>query len=497
MTLVRTTTTSMRPLPLRKASIAALTKIFEAQQQEKKAIDDDDVVVVDHRPSRNDKVLQENDGVEKKRGGPSKGASRLKLSLPLYKSRRSNTAPPPLALSSTSRASTPSYSKPVHRRRVRRSTKRGLLRSSMEQPRRRHVNRLTFPVKLFQLLESRKYPKAISWSRDGKAVVIHSRPHLQAIFKADNTGFGAMSSVRSFHRQLSLWCFTRRKGGMVNLGSTSTPSEEGTKGSKRSWKPELWEHPYFYRGMSADSILNVERSNTTRSSSSSGTLQNHKALPPTSSTTTTTTTAFTMTPAPVTPEVMDKPAVALLPETDGGVPRSSKTTTLHQKTGVHKAKKNNKSSTKKSPAVVFPCTTSKWALTDHRPSLPYLLRDGNDGEEEDEDDVAASLPPRRISFQDSDFGRALANVEAPPSLDWADSTFSVLSFLGGGGGDYQYAPCDMNTLMEDQGVHHETTTTTMMMTDHVMLYLHQQPNQDDADLAAEYDFRDLGLIEEV
>ena len=99
----------------------------------------------------------------------------------------------------------------------------------------RHNNRDTFPVKLWKVLESGTCPDTIHWTSDGKAFIIRDKNSLAHVLP--HAGF-AHSGLRSFHRQLSYWCFTRY-----------------CKDSEK----EVWSHPQFYRGMSREELTLVIR----------------------------------------------------------------------------------------------------------------------------------------------------------------------------------------------------------------------------------------------
>lgn len=99
----------------------------------------------------------------------------------------------------------------------------------------RHTNRDTFPVKLWKLLEGGHWEEAIRWTSDGKEFVIRNKTLLEQVLP--NAGF-AHSGLRSFHRQLSYWCFTRR-----------------CKDSNE----EVWLHPHFFKGMSRAALASVIR----------------------------------------------------------------------------------------------------------------------------------------------------------------------------------------------------------------------------------------------
>ncbi len=99
----------------------------------------------------------------------------------------------------------------------------------------RHKNRDTFPVKLWKLLEKGDCEEAICWTTHGKEFVIRNKTLLEEALP--RAGF-AHSGVRSFHRQLSYWCFTRL---------SKDPEQE------------VWVHPHFFKGMSRSALASVIR----------------------------------------------------------------------------------------------------------------------------------------------------------------------------------------------------------------------------------------------
>merc|ERR1712157_692738 len=88
-------------------------------------------------------------------------------------------------------------------------------------------NRTTFPYKLYDLLEystDSEYSSTISWTPDGKGVIISSRERLMD----DNLlpRFFAMTKYRSLKRQFNLWDYKR----LENVSE------------------EVWYNPNFVRG---------------------------------------------------------------------------------------------------------------------------------------------------------------------------------------------------------------------------------------------------------
>ena len=108
-----------------------------------------------------------------------------------------------------------------------------------------HKNRATFPVKLFQLLESGQHRDAICWAPGGKSFLIKDKRRLESILP--QTGF-AHSGLRSFHRQCSYWCFTR----------CGTPDDNNKK-KKRKNSIEEWCHPSFVEGMDRSALGSILR----------------------------------------------------------------------------------------------------------------------------------------------------------------------------------------------------------------------------------------------
>ena len=265
--------------------------------------------------------------------------------------------------------------------------------------RRRHLKRMTFPHKLFNLLESGLYPHVIRWSKSRRSFCILERQALEERVLPES-GFN-LSKIRSFHRQLSLWGFSRSKGGIVDPHKDERNKE---------WQPEVWEHPHFVQGMHRDGLYDVMRAVRRKPTK---TLESITTTPETM-------TGRTMTqqPTPVTPEP------SLVGRVRGKV-HAPKTSPKKKSKAIRAKPSLTKSSKKKAkiPKKAIK-TKNKEDLTkdmisdDHRPLFPSLFYDYAD------DDIFL-LPPsslqRRISFQESDFDQAFQLFATPPDFVRDDS----------------------------------------------------------------------------
>jgi hypothetical protein len=219
------------------------------------------------------------------------------------------------------------------------------------------------------------YPDVIGWAKGKRSFCIHDRKGLERVLP--EAGFD-LSKTRSFHRQLSLWGFSRSKGGII----------DPTKGRhNKKWLPEVWEHPGFIQGMHRDGLFNIVR------------LVGKKTKEKESQ------------PTPVTP---DKTPVKSVQPGAALATNKKQTTVARKKPSPRKAKKNTKSS----KAVMIP-QVKDMIIQDHRPLFPLFFN--GDG----------TLSPlhRRISFQESDLEQALEMLAIPPDLDRSDSCSSALSFM--------------------------------------------------------------------
>ena len=276
-------------------------------------------------------------------------------------------------------------------------------RQTSSPTRRRHLKRMTFPHKLFNLLESGLYPNVIRWTNCRQSFCILERHALEERVLPES-GFN-LSKIRSFQRQLSLWGFSRSKGGIVD------PHKEGRN---KEWQPEVWEHPHFVQGMHRDGLYDIVRVLGTKTKEK--TLDKRKT---------------TTTPMPVTPEPT---SVVRRVRCNGRVTK----TRPKKKSVARRAKASQAKSPKKKAKIPKKSTKTKTkgALTknmitdDHRPFFPSLFDDCAD------DDIFL-LPPsslqRRISCQESDFDQALQLLATPPDLvrdDSCSSDFFMKSFDG-------------------------------------------------------------------
>mmetsp|Transcript_70130 Transcript_70130/g.203382 ORF Transcript_70130/g.203382 Transcript_70130/m.203382 type:complete len:390 (+) Transcript_70130:71-1240(+) len=128
------------------------------------------------------------------------------------------------------------------------NTKHLITQSTHGSPRSgsRHLNRKTFPIKLFDMLESGKFKNAIDYAPGGESIVVKNIKNLEeALPKADLN----QSKLRSFHRQLSFWGFVRIAGGKSTF--------EGKRA--KEWSPEEWAHPDFKKGMPRECLHLVVR----------------------------------------------------------------------------------------------------------------------------------------------------------------------------------------------------------------------------------------------
>lgn len=216
------TSSSINPaLPLRKAKVAAMTKMM---------------VLANTEPV-------EGEGEEQQQKTP-KAASRGKVTA---KPRIMSPSPHRLVLRAGSPTSVMHISSAALAREVKKKSK---VRGG------RHKNRKTFPVKLFNLLEGGKYKQAIDWTEDGEAFVIKDKSMLEKVLP--EAGFSHMK-LRSFHRQCSYWCFQRRR-----VGATTTPRKNNKTAltgddAAASIGGEEWYHPYFVMGMHTSSLTSIVR----------------------------------------------------------------------------------------------------------------------------------------------------------------------------------------------------------------------------------------------
>ena len=63
---------------------------------------------------------------------------------------------------------------------------------------------LSFPVKLYAILENANYESIISWAPHGRAFVVHDPNQFMSGIAPQ---FFHQSKYRSFTRQLNIWCF--------------------------------------------------------------------------------------------------------------------------------------------------------------------------------------------------------------------------------------------------------------------------------------------------
>jgi HSF-type DNA-binding len=383
-----------RPLPLRKAALAAITKIFEDSRESV-----DDVP----KQSRAKPIAKRKKTVPKKKAvSPSKWPRRLHIQTfsPLGPNAASPTREPSLKRQQSLTLHFPKVPGA--------DSSRALLNESENPPGilhegRRHLNRVTFPLKLFNLLETGLYPNAIRWDKCGTSFRIEERKALERILP--NAGFDH-SKIRSFHRQLSLWGFSRSKGGIVD------PNKDARN---KKWQPEVWAHPYFIQGMHRDCLFHVVRVGRKKGKEN----KNKNDLRPT----------------PVTPErsfihpVMDGPEALA----------SAKATTTSDimRSKSFKAK-TTKTINKRSSNKAMMATCPKDMIPDDRclPLLPSF------------DCGGSILLPKRISFHECGFEQAYDPTPLP--LDHSDSCFSAISFNSDGDVDWLHV-LPIQETAEDHG----------------------------------------------
>ncbi|TIC16594.1 hypothetical protein E3Q15_01021 [Wallemia mellicola] len=101
-----------------------------------------------------------------------------------------------------------------------------------------------FPDKLFHLLENPDLHNVISWSEDGKYVLIHDPVELEKVM-------GTMwrsSAYPTFQRQMNIYGFSR----------TST-IKRNKPGQANRMMPSTWSHPTISRGSTAGDLAKIER----------------------------------------------------------------------------------------------------------------------------------------------------------------------------------------------------------------------------------------------
>jgi hypothetical protein len=205
-------------LPLRKAKVAAITKMIQSASEDQQA--------VFGRNKKNGGFLTNKKMPTSKAAAGRVTAKNKTTRTPI---RRAVRAKSPISVMNIPCATT------IAREIRDKSTPPGIRGG-------RHTKRETFPVKLFNLLEGGEHKQAIDWSKDGDAFVIKDKAMFEKVLP--KAGF-SHKKLRSFHRQCSYWCFQRRTPRTNNNVPASVKEE--------------WYHPSFVKGMRRSSLTNIIR----------------------------------------------------------------------------------------------------------------------------------------------------------------------------------------------------------------------------------------------
>ncbi|NXJ82482.1 HSF5 protein, partial [Trogon melanurus] len=125
------------------------------------------------------------------------------------------------------------------------------------------VNPNNFPAKLWQLVNSPRYP-SISWDARGEGVLI-DQPRFEGELLSDRPGAATSifktKNFSSFIRQLNLYGFHKVigwAGSVVGLRPGPGAQAAGDNGGRSAWPLHHFQSPHFRRGR-PDLLVNLKR----------------------------------------------------------------------------------------------------------------------------------------------------------------------------------------------------------------------------------------------